>query len=68
MHRLLVTVLKAEPAGRRRDPSGLLRGSFRLRVKVKGAAVGALKAPARVVGLEGSAPPGLSSCLGAQAR
>jgi len=54
MHRLLVTVLKAEPAGRRRDPSGLLRGSFRLRVKVKGAAVGALKAPARVVGLEGS--------------
>lgn len=54
VHRLLAVVVGCEELGRRRDRSGLTRASCRLRVAVKGAAIGALKLPDRVVGREGS--------------
>jgi hypothetical protein len=54
VHRLLAQIVEAKETGRRHGRSALVRASFRLRVKVKGAAVGALGAPDGVVGREGT--------------
>jgi len=54
VHRLLAEIVEAKETGRRAARSGPARASFRLRVKVKGSAVGALGAPDGVVGREGT--------------
>jgi hypothetical protein len=50
VHRLLAKVVAVEAGGRRAGPGGLRYGSYRLRVRIEGSAVGALEAPPSVVG------------------